>query len=295
MNGLRMAYDPRTTPARPDLAAKYLEGRVAAARFVSGTEREVRDAQAPVRREPSPEAALDTEVLHGERVTIYDDNGEGWSWGQLGSDGYVGWIPSNALAEPGPPPTHKVTALRTLVFPVRSIKAPPVEALPMGSRVVVPPSAHAGEGKEGADLTDLATGFCVPTRHLAPLDSAEADFVAVAERFLGVPYLWGGKTSLGIDCSGLVQIALTACGTTCPRDTDMQERALGTPLPADNPDGWQRGDLIFWKGHVAIVRDEETILHANAFHMAVATEPTREALRRIADRGTALVGVKRLK
>jgi cell wall-associated NlpC family hydrolase len=295
MNGLRMAYDPRTTPARPDLAAKHLEGRVAAARFVTGTEREVRDAQAPVRREPSPEAPLDTEVLHGERVTIYDDNGEGWSWGQLASDGYVGWIPSNALTEPGPPPTHRVAALRTFVFPVRSIKAPPVEALPMGSRVAVRPSAGAGESKEGVDLTDLATDFCVPTRHLAPLDSAETDFVAVAERFLGVPYLWGGKTSLGIDCSGLVQIALTASGATCPRDSDMQERALGAPLPADDPAAWRRGDLIFWKGHVAIVRDDETVVHANAFHMAVAIEPTREALRRIADGGTALVSVKRLK
>jgi cell wall-associated NlpC family hydrolase len=291
MNGLRMAYDPRTTPARPDLAAKHLEGRVAATRFVTGTEREVRDAQAPVRHEPSPEAPLDTEVLHGERVIIYDDNGEGWSWGQLGSDGYVGWMPSNALTEPGPPSTHKVTALRTLVFPVRNIKAPPIDSLSMGSRIAV--SATQRDG--GGDLTDLATGFCVPTRHLAPLDSVEPDFVAVAERFLGVPYLWGGKTSLGIDCSGLVQIALTACGATCPRDSDMQERALGAPLPADDPAGWRRGDLIFWKGHVAIVRDAETIVHANAFHMAVAIEPTREALRRIADAGTPIVSVKRLK
>jgi cell wall-associated NlpC family hydrolase len=295
MNGLRMAYDPRTTPARPDLAAKHLEGRVAAARFVTGTEREVRDAQAPVRRQPSPEAPLDTEALHGERVIIYDDNGEGWSWGQLGSDGYVGWMPSNALTPPGPSPTHKVAALRTLVFPVRSIKAPPVESLPLGSRVAVAATSTRGVNKEGVDLTDLPTGFCVPTRHLALLDSAEPDFVAVAERFLGVPYLWGGKTSLGIDCSGLVQIALTTCGVACPRDSDMQERALGTPLPADDPAKWRRGDMIFWKGHVAIVRDNETIVHANGFHMAAAVEPTREALRRIAEGGTALISVKRLK
>jgi cell wall-associated NlpC family hydrolase len=295
MNGLRMAYDPRTTPARPDLAAKHLEGHVAAARFVTGTEREVRDAQAPVRRQPSPEAPLDTEVLHGERVTIYDDNGEGWSWGQLASDGYVGWIPTNALVQPGPPPTHRVAAVRTLVFPVRSIKAPPIEALPLGARVAVSTPLNAGKNKEGADLTDLASGFCVPTRHLAPLDSTETDFVAVAERFLGVPYLWGGKTSLGLDCSGLVQMALTTCGITCPRDTDMQERALGTALPDADPATFRRGDLIFWKGHMAIVRDEETIVHANAFHMAAAIEPTRDALRRIADGGTALVSVKRLK
>jgi cell wall-associated NlpC family hydrolase len=285
-----MRFDPRTTPARADLAALHLEGRVEAARFVAGVALEVRDALAPVRREPSPEAPLDTEALHGERVTIYDDNGEGWYWGQLSADGYVGWLPTNALTEPGPPPTHRVAALRTLVFPVRNIKAPPVDALPFGSRVAV--SAAQRDG--GGDLTDLASGFCVPTRHLAPLDSTEPDFVAVAERFLGAPYLWGGKTGLGIDCSGLVQTALTACGIGCPRDSDMQEHALGVPLATDDPAGWLRGDLIFWKGHVAIVRDAETIVHANGFHMAVAIEPTAEALRRIADAGSQVVNVKRI-
>jgi cell wall-associated NlpC family hydrolase len=289
MNGLRMSYDPRTTPARPDLAAQHLEGRVAAARFVTGTELEVRDAQAPVRRDPSPEAPLDTEALHGERVTVYDDNGEGWCWGQLGFDGYVGWMPTNALAQPGPTPTHRVSALRTFVFPVRNIKAPPLDAFSLGSRLAV-----SGVQHEGGDLTDLASGFCVPTRHLAPLDSTEPDYVAVAERFLGVPYLWGGRTSLGIDCSGLVQTALTTSGIRCPRDSDMQERALGVPLSTDDPASWRRGDLIFWQGHVAIVRDGETIVHANGFHMAVAIEPTREALRRIADAGSTPVSVKRV-
>jgi hypothetical protein len=296
MNGLRMTFDPRTTPARPDLAAQHLQGRVAAARFVTGTELEVRDAQAPVRRQPSPEAPLDTEALHGERVTIYDDNGEGWCWGQLASDGYVGWIPANALCPPGPPPTHRIAALRTFVFPVRSIKAPPIDALSLGSRVAISGTQPAtGEGREGTDLTDLVSGFCVPTRHLAPIDSTEPDFVAVAERFVGVPYLWGGKTSFGIDCSGLVQTALTACGIGCPRDSDMQERALGISLSTEDPAGWRRGDLIFWQGHVAIVRNEETIVHANAYHMAVAIEPTGEALRRIADAGSAPVSVKRVK
>jgi cell wall-associated NlpC family hydrolase len=285
-----MKFDPRTTPARPDLAALHLKGEVAAARFVAGAEREVRDAQAPVRREPSPDAPLDTEALHGERVTVYDENGEGWCWAQLESDGYVGWIPANALRPPGPPPTHRVAALRTFVFPGRSIKVPPVDALSLGSRIAV----RTPQRDDSRELTDLASGFCIPTRHLAPIASKEPDFVAVAERFIGVPYLWGGKTSLGIDCSGLVQIALTAGGLACPRDSDMQEQALGIPLPIDDLAGLRRGDLIFWKGHVAIVRDEQSIVHANAFHMCVAIEPTAQALRRIADAGSIVISIRRL-
>ena len=286
----QMKFDPRTTPARPDLAARHLIGQVAAARFVDGTELEVRDAQAPMRREPSPDAPLDTEALHGERVTVYDENGEGWCWGQLGSDGYVGWVPANALRPPGPPPTHRVAALRTFIFPGRSIKAPPLDALSLGSRLAVKTPQRDDPG----ELTDLASGFCIPTRHLAPIDSKEPDFVAVAERFVGVPYLWGGKTSLGIDCSGLVQIALTASGIVCPRDSDMQQRALGATLPIGDLAGLRRGDLIFWKCHVAIVRDRQSIVHANAFHMAVAVEPIGEALRRIAEAGSPVIAIKRL-
>jgi len=285
-----MKFDPRTTPARPDLAAQHLKGKVAAARFVAGIEREVLDAQAPVRREPSPDAPLDTEALHGERVTVYDENGEGWCWGQLALDGYVGWIPANALRAPGPAPTHRVAALRTLVFPGRSIKAPPVDALSLGSRVAV----RLPQRDDSGELTDLTSGLFIPTRHLTPIASREADFVGVAERFVGVPYLWGGKTSLGIDCSGLVQIALSASGVVCPRDSDMQEQALGAPLPTEDVASLRRGDLIFWKGHVAIVRDGRSLVHANAFHMAVAIEPTIEALRRIAEAGGHLVSIKRI-
>lgn len=279
------AFDPRVTPARADLAAKHLEGKVQAARFVEGRVYDVIEPQAPLRREPRPDASLETEALKGERVTIYDANGEGWAWGQLAADGYVGWLPDNALAPPGAAPTHKVTALRTLVFPGPSIKLPPLEALPLGARVAI---AHIDDR-----MAVTQSGAYVPAAHLAPLGENEGDFVAVAERFLGAPYLWGGKTALGLDCSGLVQAALTASGVACPRDSDMQEATLGMAVSVD-PATLKRGDLIFWKGHVAIVRDRVSLLHANAYHMAVAIEPIADAIARIRGAGPEISCVRRI-
>ena len=279
-------FDPRVTPARADLAAMSLQGRIAAPRYAEGRVYEVVAAQAPLRRAPRPDAPLETEALKGERMTVYDWDGEGWAWGQLQSDNYVGFLPQSALGPPGPPPTHKVVALRSFAFPGPSIKLPPLEAPPFGSRLAV--------ARTEERLAVTAAGAFVPLIHLAPIGDAETDFVAVAERFVGVPYLWGGKTALGLDCSGLVQIALGACGTACPRDSDMQEGAFAEPAGAgDDLSGLERGDLVFWKGHVAIVRDRTHFLHANAFHMAVAIEPIAAAVARIRAAGSGVTGVRR--
>jgi cell wall-associated NlpC family hydrolase len=279
-------FDPRITAARPDLAAKQLAGMVNAERFVDGQIQEVTAAQAPVRAKPSPESGLQTEALKGERITVYDSQ-DGWAWGQLVGDGYVGYLPASALGLPGPQPTHKVTALRTFMFPGPSIKLPPSETLSFGCRLVVV--------RTDDTFAITEAGGYVPLVHVAPVAAMETDFVAVAERFLRTPYLWGGKSSLGIDCSGLVQIALGACGIACPRDTDMQEKALGSALALPPQlDQLRRGDLVFWKGHVAIVRDETTFLHASGTRMAVVTEGIAPAIERIRTDSGEITSVRRV-
>lgn len=279
-------HDPRITPARGDLAAKYLEGKVDAARFVEGEKFEVIDTLAPVREQPSSNAMLMTEALRGERVTVYERNGEGWAWGQLEADGYVGWLPDAALSKPAVAPTHKVSALRTFAFPGSSMKLPPTATLVLGSKLTIL--------REDGTFAVTREGTFLPRTHLAPLDDREPDFVSVAERFVGTPYLWGGKSSLGVDCSGLVQVSLTSSGIGCPRDSDMQLAGLGRALEPHERGRLQRGDLIFWKGHVAIARDATTMVHANAHHMATVIEPIEPAIARIKAAGSEVLAIKRI-
>ena len=281
-----MSFDRRVTPARPDLAAEHLRGRIEAPRYVVGRERRIVAASAPLRRGPAADAALETEALHGEGVVVYDEAGD-WAWAQLARDDYIGYLPVAALGEPVEP-THRVAALRTHAYPAASIKRPPRLALSLGALLRV-------EAREG-DFAVTADGLHIYARHLSPIGQWETDFVAVAERFLETPYLWGGRTSEGVDCSGLVQSALGAAGIKAPRDSDMMEAALGSPAPVDEALAHlRRGDLIFWKGHVGVMRDARTLLHANGWHMKVASEPLAEARSRVA-RGAdgAITSIRRL-
>ena len=278
-----VALDPRINPFRPEIAAAYLQGQVEANRFVEGVSHEVLEPIMALRRTPSHEARLDTQALLGERVIVYETTDEGWAWGQLETDGYVGWLSAGALGKTGKAPTHKVAVPRTLGFPGPDIKMPPAVALPMGARLAIT--------KQDERFAVTVNGWHLPLAHLAPIKARQADFVAIAEEFLHAPYLWGGKTLLGIDCSGLVQVALQAAGHACPRDSDMQEMALGRLSSLGE---LRRGDLVFWKGHVAIARDGETLLHANAHQMAVAIEPAVDAIARSKAAGSDVTSVKRI-
>lgn len=279
--------DRRITPARPDLAADHLRGQVEARSFVASERAWVVAPSAPLRREPRPDAPLDTEALCGEAVDVYE-RFEGWAWVQLKSDGYVGYLPDDALRADVPAPTHRVSALRTFVYPGPSMKLPPLDFLSLGA--AVPVVGQAG------DFQVLADGGHVVAGHLAPLSSHEPDFVAVAERFLHVPYLWGGKTSLGLDCSGLTQLALAAAGIASPRDSDMLEASTGAPVAFDDSlAGLERGDLVFWKGHVGIMTDAQTLLHATAYTMTVMSEPLRGARDRVQAKSFgAITSIRRL-
>lgn len=269
-----MTLDRRLNAFRPDLADAALQGVVEAERYVSGAPARIAVPVAGLRRRPDLAAGIDTETLFGEDVVVFD-KGDGWAWVQAAEDGYVGYVPETALAVNSPPPTHRVAFPRTFVYPGPDLRFPVSAALSMGSRVAVVGEAET----RGTRYWLLADGRAVIANHCLPVDEPVAgDYVAVAARFLETPYLWGGRSGFGIDCSGLVQLALMMVGKAAPRDSDMQAQRLGIAIDRDQ---LRRGDLVFWKGHAGIMEDDETLLHANGHTMTVARENFEAAVQRI--------------
>lgn len=275
-----MSLDPRITPARGDIAAAHLRGAVDAKHFVEGETKIIAVGRAPLRAGPATNAGMASELLFGEHVTIYERR-DGWAWAQAARDKYMGYIREDALGDVFEA-THRVIAPMTPILPAPDVKRPASDILPMNARIQI-------LSNEGRFARIAPRGFVFES-HLAPINTKQSDWVAVAERFIGAPYIWGGKTMAGLDCSGLVQTALEAVNIECPRDSDMQQ-ALGASVVQMN---LQRGDLIFWNGHVGIMRDATMLLHANAFFMDVTSEPLAEAAARIAKSAGAIVAVKRL-
>jgi hypothetical protein len=277
--------DPRRNAYRDDIAAITLKDRVKAQRYVQGELRQVVAPSAPVRYLPRFDAPLLTEALLGELVMVYDSEA-GWGWSQLQHDSYVGYIPLDCLSTTIEDPTHWMAGRASYVYPAPDMKRPPLMRLSFGAQVTA-------IGREGR-FFELSRGGFVFAGHLLPLTEKPKDFVRLAERFVGTPYLWGGRTSNGIDCSGLVQVALQAAGFTCPRDSDMQEAELGEKLDAEKLEALNRGDLLFWKGHVGIAQSPEWMLHASGHQMEVVVEPVNRALERIATTHGQITCVRRI-
>ncbi len=263
--------DARLTPANGRVAHASLKGRVRADRYSDGRDLLVITDTAPILT--APDGARTRELLLGQAFCVLETR-EGAHFGFARRDGYVGHVPADMLAE-APAPSHRVSAIRSYAKRVPQLKdTGPVRLIGFGSLVQV-----TGETGPWSEVLINGESWFIPTRHLAPVGSHASDPVAVAELFLGTPYLWGGNSALGLDCSGLVQAAFLACGIACPGDSDLQQAALGRPLPEGTPR--MRGDLLFWKGHVALCTGPDRILHANADAMAVAHEDASAAIARI--------------
>ncbi len=280
-----MMLDKRLNAYRNDLADIKLKGKVDAPLFREGNLMQMSAPIATLHRAPALDAPQETQVLFGELVHVFDVT-KGWAWVQLKRDSYVGYVQQEFLSGKMHEATHHISVPSTLLYTKPSIKVQPVQFLQMTAQVSVTAIQD--------QFLELATGGFIFAQHASPLTETKLDFVTVAEQFLHTPYLWGGKSAHGTDCSGLVQTSLHACGTECPRDADMQEAELGSPLLINNIDGVKRGDLIFWAGHVGIMQDETTLLHASGHQMMVVSEPLAAVNERTKAQGKEITRIKRL-
>lgn len=286
---MTVTLDPRLHVHRPDLADRRLAGRVQADRFVDGTDWQCRVGTLPIRGAPDDAAPMTTELLFGERFTVFDRAG-GWVWGQCGHDRYVGYAPVIGLSSEIRSATHRVNALTAHLYPGPTMKRSPLDGLALGATVTV----TSVDGRWAA----LATGGHVYAPALVAMEAHRpaTDPAGQAERFLEAPYLWGGRTARGLDCSGLIQVCLAECGHTVLRDTDMQETSVGRPVPVEDwDDGLRRGDVVFFPGHVGFMIDSQRLIHANATAMAVSIDPLARVVDIIrADGGVGITAVRRL-
>lgn len=274
--------DPRLHAFRPDLADEKLKGIVEATSFVAARTMRVAAPVAPVLKAPQTDAPQTTQALLGEDCSVFDA-ADGFCWVQLKSDGYVGYVEQRFLNDDSALLTHRVSVASTLTYPKPDLRSRPAVQLPLNAKVSVVETSGA--------FAKLSSGNFVFAIHLAPVDHVKPDFVAVAEMFLNTPYLWGGKSVHGIDCSGLVQVSFEACGLKAPRDSDMQEKDLGHLV---NDQDYRRGDLVFWPGHVGIMFDSNNLLHANGHAMSTVIEPLALAVERGKQGGKPITSIKRL-
>jgi len=280
MTAAPLAFDRRVVPARPDLAAAHLEGVHPAERYVQGTAMRVVAGRAALRGRPDAAASMTSELVFGEDVNVYEV-AHGWAWGQAAHDNYVGYM---EVADLGPAvglvPSHRLGAALSHLYPAADLKQPPRLMLPMGARLaVVETRGRWHRVDPGAGLVQ-GDDLWVPAPHVTPLGAVAPDFVGAALALCGVPYIWGGRTPLGLDCSGLVQLVLAGAGIAAPRDSDQQAAALGKMI--DEGTGLERGDIVFFPGHVGLMVDGTHLVHANAFAMGVSVDPLAEVVARVA-------------
>ncbi|WP_343313174.1 NlpC/P60 family protein [Brucella sp. BE17] len=270
--------DRRLHAYRADLADERLKGRFNADRFVAGAPMTVTSPVVDLRAEPRPDSGPQTQILFGDTVCVFEES-DGWCWAQADRDDYVGYVSASSLENPRGEATHRVIVPRTFVYPGPDLRFAHTHALSLGSSVRVVGMAETRD----THYVVLESGEALIASHVAPVGVSVQDYVAVAETLLHTPYLWGGTSGFGIDCSGLVQLCLWAAGKKVLRDSDMQQSALGAIVEPDGEySNLKRGDLVFWKGHVAICTDPDTLIHASGHTMMVTLEPLKEAIKRIA-------------